>query len=115
MKRYSIHIIIHIVCIVASGIGCYLLLMHQLWFSAVIAGILFFTISLHLYTMQMKLAGIMLRFTESIRHNDMMQTFQPPYRNRMTDRLAGELGATLTVFRNRLLEEEVRHQYYENR
>lgn len=56
----------------------------------------------------------MRRLTDCIRFNDMTQNFQPPFKSKMMVELADELSQTLRLFRGRLLEEEIKHQYYEN-
>ena len=54
------------------------------------------------------------RLTGSLRYNDMTQAFHPPYKNKLMTEMAVELSETLQAFRARLLEEEVKHQYYES-
>ena len=114
MKRYSISVVLHILLLVVLSIGGYLLFCYELWFSTLIVGILLIATSVHLYSIQMKLAGMMRRLTDCIRFNDMTQNFQPPFKSKMMVELADELSQTLILFRGRLLEEEIKHQYYEN-
>lgn len=114
MKRYAISVILHIILLAATSIGSYLLFCHQLWFSTLITALILITTGVHLYLMQMRQIALMRRLTNSIRFNDMTQTFRPPFRDKMMVELADELSLTLKAFRRRLLEEEVKHQYYEN-
>ncbi|WMI95512.1 sensor histidine kinase [Bacteroides fragilis] len=114
MKRYSISVVLHILLLVVLSIGGYLLFHYELWFSTLIVTLLLIATGVHLYSIQMRLAGMMRRLTDSIRFNDMTQSFQPPFKSRMMIELADELSQTLKLFRGRLLEEEVKHQYYEN-
>ena len=114
MKRYSISVVLHILLLVVLSIGGYLLFCYELWFSTLIVGILLIATGVHLYSIQMKLAGMMRRLTDCIRFNDMTQNFQPPFKSKMMVELADELSQTLRLFRGRLLEEEIKHQYYEN-
>ena len=114
MKRYSISVVLHILLLVILSIGGYLLFHYELWFSTLIVTLLLIATGVHLYSIQMRLAGMMRRLTDSIRFNDMTQSFQPPFKSRMMVELADELSQTLKLFRGRLLEEEVKHQYYEN-
>jgi nitrogen fixation/metabolism regulation signal transduction histidine kinase len=44
----------------------------------------------------------------------MMQTFHPPFKNKIMNEWAKELSESLKDFRGRLLAEEIKHQYYEN-
>ena len=114
MKRYSISVVLHILLLVVLSIGGYLLFCYELWFSTLIVGILLIATGVHLYSIQMKLAGMMRRLTDCIRFNDMTQNFQSPFKSKMMVELADELSQTLRLFRGRLLEEEIKHQYYEN-
>ncbi|WP_455584495.1 sensor histidine kinase [Bacteroides sp.] len=114
MKQYGASVVVHIVLLVLLAIGCYVLFLNRLWFSALIAAFFLMAIGVHLYFMQLKLAGMMRRLIESIRFNDMTQTFYPPFKNKVMADMAEELSQTLKAFRERLLEEEVKHQYYEN-
>ena len=106
MKRYSISVVLHILLLVVLSIGGYLLFCYELWFSTLIVGILLIATGVHLYSIQMKLAGMMRRLTDCIRFNDMTQNFQPPFKSKMMVELADELSQTLRLFRGRLLEEE---------
>ncbi|MEG1564350.1 MAG: ATP-binding protein [Bacteroides sp.] len=114
MKRYATSVLLHILLIAALSIGCYLLFCQQLWFSLLLTALLLLGTGVHLYFMQMKQIVLMRRLTESIRFNDMTQTFHPPFKNHLMTELAEELSLTLKSFRAKLLEEEVKHQYYEN-
>ena len=113
MKRYSISVVLHILLLVVLSIGGYLLFCYCLlytsdaadeWFSTLIVGILLIATGVHLYSIQMKLAGMMRRLTDCIRFNDMTQNFQPPFKSKMMVELADELSQTLRLFRGRLLE-----------
>lgn len=114
MKRYAVSVSVHIILLTLFAIGGYMLFTHQLWFSTLVMALLFIVAGIHLYAMQMKLAGMMQRLAQSIRYNDMMQTFHPPFENKMMADMADDLSQALKAFRERLLEEEVKHQYYEN-
>ena len=114
MKQYGVSVFVHIVLLVLFAIACYVLFIHNLWFSTLVAILLLVGTGIHLYVVQMKLAGMMTRLIESIRYNDMTQTFYPPLKNRVLTDMAQELSEALKVFRERLFEEKVKHQYYEN-
>lgn len=114
MKRYAISVALHIIILVALSIADYLLFCQQLWFSTLITALMLVAVGTHLYMMQMKQIILMRRLAESIRFNDMTQTFRPPFQDKMMTELAEELSLTLKIFRGRLLEAEVKHQYYEN-
>lgn len=114
MKHYAVSVALHIILLALFSIGSYLLYEQQLWFSTFIAVLLLVATGVHLYLMQMKQIALMRRLANSIRFDDMTQTFHPPFRNKLMEELAEELSLTLKTFRERLLEEEVKHQYYEN-
>ena len=114
MKRFAIRVVLHILLIVLLSIGSYLLFQKQLWFSTVICIILLITFGIHLYRMQFKQIILLRRLTDGLRYNDMMQTFHPPFKNKIMNEWAKELSGSLKDFRGRLLAEEIKHQYYEN-
>ena len=114
MKRFAIRVVLHILLIVLLSIGSYLLFQKQLWFSTVICIILLITFGIHLYRMQFKQIILLRRLTDGLRYNDMMQTFHPPFKNKIMNEWAKELSESLKDFRGRLLAEEIKHQYYEN-
>ena len=114
MKRFAIRVILHILFIMLLSIGSCLLFQKQLWFSTVICIILLITLGIHLYRMQFKQIILLRRLTDGLRYNDMMQTFHPPFKNKIMNEWAKELSESLKDFRGRLLAEEIKHQYYEN-
>lgn len=114
MKHYSLIISIHVIILVSCSVAGYELLRHRLWFSAAVAALVVVATSIRLYRLQTKQTGMMRRLTDSIRFNDMTQAFVPPFRDKAMQEMAEEFSKTLKMFRNRLLEEEVKLQYYEN-
>ena len=114
MRRFAFRVILHILLIVLLSIGSYLLFQKQLWFSTTICIILLITTAVHLYRMQFKQIVLLRRLTDGLRYNDMMQTFHPPFKNKIMNEWAKELSESLKDFRGRLLAEEIKHQYYEN-
>ena len=110
MKRFAIRVLLHILFIMLLSIGSCLLFQKQLWFSTVICIILLITFGIHLYRMQFKQIILLRRLTDGLRYNDMMQTFHPPFKNKIMN----EWAESLKDFRGRLLAEEIKHQYYEN-
>lgn len=114
MKRYAVLVTIHIILITAFSITAYVLFEKQLWFSSLLAIVLLIATCIHLYLMQMKQTAMMHRLVDSIRFNDLTQTFQPPFRDRSMRELAEELSQVIKSFRSQLLDEEVKHQFYKN-
>lgn len=114
MKRFEINIILHILFIFLLSISSCLLFQKQLWFSTIICIIFLIVTGVHLYRIQFKQIALLRRLTDGLRYNDMMQTFHPPFKNKMMNEWAEELSDTLKDFRKKLLAEEIKHQYYEN-
>ena len=114
MKRYSLVVVLHICLLAVLSVGVYVLFRAELWFSTLITFLFLLGIGVHLYYIQIKQLQMMRRLTDSLRYNDMTQTFRPPYKNKLMTEMAIELSETLQAFRARLLEEEVKHQYYES-
>ncbi|WP_042369563.1 sensor histidine kinase [Bacteroides neonati] len=114
MKRYAVLVTIHIILITTFSITAYVLCEKQLWFSSLLAIVLLIATGIDLYLMQMKQTAMMHRLVDSIRFNDLTQTFQPPFRDRSMRELAEELSQVIKSFRSQLLDEEVKHQFYEN-
>ena len=114
MKQFAARVILYIILIVLLTIGSYLLFQEHLWFSASISVLLLIVTSMNLYRMQFKQIALLRRLTDSLRYNDLMQTFHPPFKNKIMNEWAEELSEALKDFRERLLAEEVKHQYYEN-
>ena len=114
MKRFGIKVIIDIIFIISFSIGGYLLYQAHLWFSSCVCVLILIAVGAHLYYMQFKQTALLRRLTEGLRYNDMMQTFHPPFKNKMMAEWADELSESLKDFRERLLAEEIKHQYYEN-
>lgn len=114
MKQYSFLVIFHILLIAFFSIGAYLLAKEQLWFSTMVVLLFLVATGVNLYRMQTKHIGMMRRLTESIRFNDLTQTFPLPMKNKVMKEMSRELTESLQQLKIRLLEEEIRHQYYEN-
>lgn len=114
MKQYSLVVILHICLLAILSVGVYVLYCADLWFSMLITFLFLLGTGIHLYYIQMKQLQMMRRLTDSLRYNDMTQAFRPPYKNKLMTEMSVELSETLQAFRARLLEEEIKHQYYES-
>lgn len=114
MKRYSLVVACHIVLLAAFSIAGYELLRNGLWLTTGVSALAIVYTGVHLYKLQLKQIGMMRRLTDSIRFNDMTQAFRTPFRNKLMQETALEFSETLKAFRMRLMEEEIKHQYYEN-
>lgn len=114
MKQYSFLIILHTLLIGAFSIGIYLLAKEQLWFSALVVMSFLLITVFNLYRMQTQHITLMKRLTESIRFNDLTQTYVMPMKSKLMQEMSHELTGSLQQLKSRLLEDEVRHQYYES-
>ena len=101
MRQFAFRVILHILLIVLFSISSYLLFQKQLWFSTTISLILLIATAIHLYRMQFKQIALLRRLTDGLRYNDMMQTFHPPFKNKIMNEWAEELSDTLKDFRGR--------------
>lgn len=114
MKRYSIKVVLHILLIGMLSVAIYIGCSKELWFSSLALLVILVSVAINLYRMQMKHIGMMLRLIESIRFNDMAQTFPTGVKNRMMRKLAEKLSDVLKDIRGEILAGEIKHQYYEN-
>ena len=53
MKQYGVSVFVHIVLLVLFAIACYVLFIHNLWFSTLVAILLLVGTGIHLYVVQM--------------------------------------------------------------
>ena len=114
MKRYSLIVAVHIASMCVFSAGFFVLLEKQLWFSAIATVLIAVLLGINLYRMQMRQIGMMCRFINSIRFDDMAQPLPPAAENRIMEELSVELSEALAYVRERVLSEEVKRHYYEN-
>lgn len=114
MKIFSVCVIAHTLLLALISVTSYILYKQHLWFCMSICIIILIGIGLNLYRMQLKQIAMMKRLMQSIQYNDMAQTFQPPFKNKLMKEFAEKLSDALKSFREHLLAEEVKHLYYEN-
>ncbi|KAA6308093.1 hypothetical protein EZS27_040232, partial [termite gut metagenome] len=116
MKQYfySLQTVLNVLLLAVFSVGACLLYLQQLWFSTLIVSLLTIVTAVRLYKRQMKHIDMMRQLIDSIRFNDMAQTSPISVKNRMMRELAEELAGVSNDFRKWLLEEEIKHRYYEN-
>ena len=66
MRRYSFIVTLHILAIALLGIGVYLLVIRELWFSALMAFLVLAAVGINLYRMQMVQIRMMRHLAESL-------------------------------------------------
>lgn len=114
MKRFSFILVLHIILLAISAVGCYLLIEKSLLFSSIAMAVIFILTACNLYRLQLKQTAMMKRMIDSLRHKDTVQTFSLPFRNKLMEELANELTQTMNEIRSQLVGEEIKHQYYKN-
>lgn len=113
MKTYGYHLILHIVGLVLCIIAGVLAIQHALLFCSIICGLLLVGICYHLYRIQMRQTETMGRLVECMKQNDLGQRVCAPFADPQMQKLADDLSLALKNLRTRILDEEVKHQYYE--
>ena len=114
MKRYAVSVVLHILFLVIFSVSGYVLFQYQLWFSMLSVLLLLVATGIHLYMLQMKHITLMRRLAGGIRYDDLSQTIHAPFKDKVVMELSEELSQALSTFRKRLLNDEIKHQYYEN-
>ena len=113
MKTYGYHLILHIVGLVLCITAGVLAIQHELLFCSIICGLLLVGICYHLYRIQMRQTETMGRLVECMKQNDLGQRVCAPFADPQMQKLADDLSLALKNLRTRILDEEVKHQYYE--
>lgn len=113
MKTYGYHLILHIVGLVFFITAGVLAIQHALLFCSIICGLLLVGICYHLYRIQMRQTETMGRLVECMKQNDLGQRVCAPFADPQMQKLADDLSLALKNLRTRILDEEVKHQYYE--
>lgn len=114
MKYYSFKVFLHILLISVLSVSIYILLQKELWFSTLALVISLIATVINLYFIQIRHINMMRRLVESIRFNDLTQTFPVHTKNKLLRELSTGLSDALQNLKKRLFEEEIKHQYYEN-
>ena len=113
MKTYGYYLILHILGLtglIAAGV---LAMLHGLWFCTIICGLLLIGICYSLYRIQIRQTETMYRLVECMKQNDLGQRVCAPFADPQMQKLAEELSQALKNLRTRIVDEEVKHQYYE--
>lgn len=112
MNSYSLKLIIRIcILIVLSVSGAYLGI-HHYYFSTLFVCCMILVVSISLYAMQLKSVGMMQRMISSIQFADFSISFKSSTKEKIFRNLAGDMDMAIQVFRERLYNLEIDHQYY---
>lgn len=114
MKHYLFCLTTHIAGIVLLTACALLAFLHEMWFCSITAVLLTVGTSFSLYRIQMRQTSMIQRIVECMKRNDFSQTASPSFSDRAMQELANDLSEVLKGIRNRMLDEEVKLQYYEN-
>ena len=113
MRTYGYYLILHILGLtglIAAGV---LAMLHGLWFCTIICGLLLVGICYSLYRIQIRQTETMYRLVECMKQNDLGQRVCAPFADPQMQKLAEDLSQALKNLRTRIVDEEVKHQYYE--
>lgn len=113
MKTYGYYLMLHILGLtglIAAGV---LAMLHGLWFCTIICGLLLVGICYSLYRIQIRQTETMYRLVECMKQNDLGQRVCAPFADPQMQKLAEDLSQALKNLRTRIVDEEIKHQYYE--
>lgn len=77
-------------------------------------GIAILYFSIHLYFIQMRQVKYWRYVVDCLRQQDLIQIVRSPYEDKVMRELADDLSEALRSLRGRLMDEEVRRQYFES-
>ena len=113
MKTYGYYLILHILGLTGLITAGVLAMLHGLWFCTIICGLLLVGICYSLYRIQIRQTETMYRLVECMKQNDLGQRVCAPFADPQMQKLAEDLSQALKNLRTRIVDEEVKHQYYE--
>ena len=114
MRSYAFTVISHIVGIVLSTGLLFYCVHEEIIFCPTFCGIAILYFSIHLYFIQMRQGKYWRYVVDCLRQQDLIQIVRSPYEDKVMRELADDLSAALRSLRGRLMDEEVRRQYFES-
>ena len=114
MRSYAFTVISHIVGIVLSTGLLFYCVHEEIIFCPTFCGIAILYFSIHLYFIQMRQVKYWRYVVDCLRQQDLIQIVRSPYEDKVMRELADDLSAALRSLRGRLMDEEVRRQYFES-
>ena len=114
MRSYAFTVISHIVGIVLSTGLLFYCVHEEIIFCPTFCGIAILYFSIHLYFIQMRQLKSWRYVVDCLRQQDLIQIVRSPYEDKVMRELADDLSAALRSLRGRLMDEEVRRQYFES-
>lgn len=104
MKRYSTTVVMHIVAIAASSVGCFYAFISGMPFTSVLLLIFLTVAGYNLYRLQMIQIRLMQQLARNIRCGETALSFRPEYRNHNMEEMTDELREAMRLYRLRTLE-----------
>lgn len=101
-----------LVLLVMLSITGYVLWERELYFCTAFVAFILILIAIYIYRLQTKAFAIMRSIVNGIRFSDFTFSYSFMKKSRLSKEFAGELESAMTKFRQRLYEEELKHQYY---
>ena len=114
MKTYVYCLVTHIAGILLLTAGGIISYQHHLMFCTAAAALLIAGLSFSLYRIQMRQTEMMRHIVECMKRGDLTLTARSPFSDRVMQDLATDMSAVLSDLRHKLLDEEVKLQYYES-
>ena len=114
MRSYAFTVISHILGIVLSTGLLFYCVHEEIIFCPTFCGIAILYFSIHLYFIQMRQVKYWRYVVDCLRQQDLIQIVRSPYEDKVMRELADDLSAALRSLRGRLMDEEVRRQYFES-
>ncbi|WP_297904538.1 ATP-binding protein [uncultured Parabacteroides sp.] len=113
MRSYAFAVISHIAGIVLSAGLLFYCVNEEIVFCPTFCGAAILYFSIHLYVIQMRQVKSWRHVVDCLRQQDLIQMVRSPYKDKVMRELADDLSEALRSLRGRLLDEEVRRQYFE--
>ena len=114
MRSYAFTVISHILGIVLSTGLLFYCVHEEIIFCPTFCGIAILYFSIHLYFIQMRQGKYWRYVVDCLRQQDLIQIVRSPYEDKVMRELADDLSEALRSLRGRLMDEEVRRQYFES-
>lgn len=114
MRSYAFTVISHILGIVLSTGLLFYCVHEEIIFCPTFCGIAILYFSIHLYFIQMRQVKYWRYVVDCLRQQDLIQIVRSPYEDKVMRELADDLSEALRSLRGRLMDEEVRRQYFES-
>ncbi len=114
MRSYALMVISHVAGIVLSAGLLFYCVSEEIVFCPTFCGIAILYLAIHLYLMQMRQVRDWRHVVDCLRQQEPVQIVRSPYGDKAMRELADDLSTALRSLNGRLMDEEVRRQYFES-